>query len=131
MFQRGGHGHQEKEPGGSRSSSEAGWTVVPSGRDPTAEIPRPPLSLSGFGTHPLLRPIMAAQLEPRLARSCDHCKAKKIRCLRPLDSVTCTPCLNRNIECHYSLTRRRLKPKEARASPSLRTTHKLSQVTGH
>ncbi|PYI08732.1 hypothetical protein BO78DRAFT_55868 [Aspergillus sclerotiicarbonarius CBS 121057] len=26
---------------------------------------------------------MAARLEPRLARSCDHCKAKKTRCLQP------------------------------------------------
>ncbi|KAI2929654.1 hypothetical protein CBS147321_10778 [Aspergillus niger] len=56
---------------------------------------------------------MTDRLQPRVAKSCDNCKARKTRCIRPPSSTICTPCQKRKVECHYSLTRRQLRPKKS------------------
>ncbi|KAL1964787.1 hypothetical protein VTN77DRAFT_6654 [Rasamsonia byssochlamydoides] len=58
-------------------------------------------------------------LRPRISKSCDQCKARKVRCIRDqADSRSCTNCIKRRQECHFSHTKRRLRQSESSVSPS-------------
>ncbi|KAH8682695.1 fungal-specific transcription factor domain-containing protein [Xylariales sp. PMI_506] len=55
----------------------------------------------------------SSDLKPRQSRTCDHCKARKVRCIIPPGAEACGGCLKRKIECHFSHTKRLLR----RATP--------------
>ncbi|KAL1990980.1 hypothetical protein VTN49DRAFT_5484 [Thermomyces lanuginosus] len=57
-------------------------------------------------------------LRPRISKSCDQCKARKVRCIRDTsNSVKCKNCLKRGQQCHYSHTKRKLRQPESSAPP--------------
>ncbi|KAL1999955.1 hypothetical protein VTN02DRAFT_3740 [Thermoascus thermophilus] len=59
-------------------------------------------------------------LQPKISKSCDDCKARKVRCIqarRGDTATTCTNCLKRGVECHFSYTKRRLRRSEPNRSP--------------
>ncbi|RAO66372.1 uncharacterized protein BHQ10_002384 [Talaromyces amestolkiae] len=52
-------------------------------------------------------------LRSRISKSCDECKARKVRCIRARpDSLQCNNCLRRDQTCHFSHTKRKLKVKD-------------------
>ncbi|QGA14992.1 hypothetical protein EYB26_002648 [Talaromyces marneffei] len=63
-----------------------------------------------------------AVLRPRISKSCDECKARKVRCIRARpDTLKCNNCLRRDQTCHFSQTKRKLKVKDSE-EPSSRPT---------
>ncbi|KAE8379058.1 fungal-specific transcription factor domain-containing protein [Aspergillus bertholletiae] len=48
-------------------------------------------------------------LSPRVSRSCDRCKAQKVRCIVPPASTSCENCARRNKPCHFGTTKRLLR----------------------
>ncbi|KAL2829060.1 fungal-specific transcription factor domain-containing protein [Aspergillus pseudoustus] len=54
---------------------------------------------------------------PKLNKSCDQCRSRKVRCIVPLNSsggrrpVACTHCVKRNETCQFSNLKRRLRAK--------------------
>ncbi|KAH8689526.1 fungal-specific transcription factor domain-containing protein [Talaromyces proteolyticus] len=61
----------------------------------------------------------ATVLRPRISKSCDQCKARKVRCIRDKpDSQTCNNCLKRRQQCHFSQTKRKLRLPESENPPS-------------
>ncbi|KAJ0413181.1 hypothetical protein BJY00DRAFT_306504 [Aspergillus carlsbadensis] len=57
---------------------------------------------------------------PRLNKSCDQCRNRKVRCIVPPSSdgraVACAHCIKRNETCQFSNLKRRLRPKGTTAS---------------
>ncbi|KAL4783737.1 fungal-specific transcription factor domain-containing protein [Aspergillus varians] len=53
---------------------------------------------------------------PRLNKSCDHCRNRKVRCIVPSTPpgkpISCTHCIKRNETCQFSNLKRRLRSKE-------------------
>ncbi|KAL2869162.1 transcription factor domain-containing protein [Aspergillus lucknowensis] len=51
-------------------------------------------------------------MEPTTCKSCDHCRTRKVRCIvDPVQSSRCIQCVKRNESCHFTLSKRKLKPK--------------------
>lgn len=79
-------------------------------------------------------PDPTAVLLPRISKSCDECKARKVRCIRSRpDAPTCNNCLKREQICHFSHTKRKLKVKDPENTPpessSLPATNSPAQTT--
>ncbi|KAL3441412.1 hypothetical protein BJX65DRAFT_313852 [Aspergillus insuetus] len=63
---------------------------------------------------------------PRLNKSCDQCRNRKVRCIVPPSSdgraVGCTHCIKRNETCQFSNLKRRLRTKHATSEEGQPTT---------
>ncbi|KAJ9266328.1 transcriptional regulator family: Fungal Specific TF [Paecilomyces variotii] len=57
-------------------------------------------------------------LQPVLSKSCDDCKARKVRCIRDHGKSSCTNCLRREVRCHFSNTKRKLRQRRSTSTHS-------------
>ncbi|KAL4965485.1 transcription factor domain-containing protein [Aspergillus stella-maris] len=56
---------------------------------------------------------------PKLNKSCDQCRARKVRCIVPPGGPSvCIHCIKRNETCQFSNLKRRLRVKEDTSKPS-------------
>ncbi|KAF3392026.1 hypothetical protein DPV78_010755 [Talaromyces pinophilus] len=71
-------------------------------------------------------------LRSRISKSCDECKARKVRCIRARpDSLQCNNCLRRDQTCHFSHTKRKLKVKDTEEPSSISTPHSPIEADQH
>ncbi|KAL4868033.1 hypothetical protein BDV12DRAFT_186179 [Aspergillus spectabilis] len=71
---------------------------------------------------------------PRLNKSCDHCRSRKVRCIVPptphTGPVACTHCIKRNETCQSSNLKRRLRPKAITGEQDATKLHSFMPSSG-
>ncbi|KAN0096609.1 Fungal specific transcription factor domain containing protein [Hyaloscypha variabilis] len=65
--------------------------------------------------------------QPKLAKACDDCKSRKVRCTNNPNAPSCTACTKRNVPCRFSRTKKRGMSTQIRGStPAFRPAPSLS-----